>query len=103
MIFIESPVFTRQLKELLSDESYSDLQWFLAAHLNAGDVIQGTGGLRKVRWTMHGRGKRGEVRVIYFHASGEKQIRMLLIYRKSIKDNLSAAEKKTLRELNDNW
>jgi hypothetical protein len=66
MVFIESPVFTRQLKELLSDESYAELQWFLAALPNAGDVIQGTGGLRKVRWTVHGRGKRGGVRVIIF-------------------------------------
>ncbi len=46
MIFIESLVFTRQLKELLSDESYAELQWFLAAQSNAGDAIQGTGGLR---------------------------------------------------------
>jgi hypothetical protein len=93
MIFIESPVFTRQLKELLSDESYAELHWFLVAQPNAGDVIQGTGGLRKVRWTVHERGKRGGVRVIYFHASGEKQIRMLLIYRKGVKDNLSAGGK----------
>ncbi len=81
----------------------TELQWFLAALPNTGDVIQGTGGLRKVRWTVHGRGKRGGVRVIYFHASGERQIRMLLIYRKGVKDNLSAAEKKALRELNENW
>jgi hypothetical protein len=103
MIFIESPVFTRQLKELLSDESYAELQWFLAIQPSAGVVVQGSGGLRKVRWTVHGAGKRGGVRVIYFHASRDQQIRMLLIYRKGIKDDLSTAEKKTLRELNENW
>lgn len=102
MIFIESPVFTRQLKELLSDENYAELQWFLAIQPNAG-VIQGTGGLRKVRWTLHGAGKRGGVRVIYFHASRDQQIRMLLIYRKGVKEDLSAAEKKILRELNETW
>jgi hypothetical protein len=87
----------------LSDESYAELQWFLATQPNAGDVVQGTGGLRKVRWTLHGTGKRGGVRVMYFHASREQQIRMLLIYRKGVKDDLSAAEKKILRELNENW
>jgi hypothetical protein len=103
MIFIESPVFTRQLRELLTDESYAELQWFLAVQPNAGDVIQGTGGLRKVRWNVYGRGKRGGVRVIYFHASGVQQMRMLLIHRKGVKDNLTAGEKRTLRELNENW
>lgn len=103
MVFIESPVFTRQLKELLRDESYSELQWFLAMQPNAGDMIQGTGGLRKVRWTSHGSGKRGGVRIIYFYSAVERQIRMLLIYRKGIKDDLNAAEKKMLRELNKNW
>ena len=103
MIFIESPVFTRQLRELLTDESYAELQWYLAAQPNAGDVIQGTGGLRKVRWNVYGRGKRGGARVIYFHASGVQQMRMLLIYRKGVKDNLTAGEKRTLRELNENW
>jgi hypothetical protein len=96
-------VFTRQLKALLRDESYAELQWFLAIQPNAGVVVQGTGGLRKVRWTLRGAGKRGGVHVIYFHASRDQQIRMLLIYRKGIKDDLSAAEKKTLRELNENW
>ena len=103
VIFVESPVFTRQVKELLSDESYAELQWFRATQPNAGDVIQGTGGLRKVRWVLHGRCKRGGVRVIYFQASRHQQIRMLLIYRKGVKDDLSAAEKKILRELNENW
>jgi hypothetical protein len=103
VIFVESPVYTRQLKELLSDESYAEWQWFLATQPNAGVVVRRTGGLRKVRWTLHGAGKRGGVRVIYFHASRDRQIRMLLIYRKGIKDDLSTAEKKTLRELNENW
>jgi hypothetical protein len=56
VIFVETPVFTRQVKELLSDESLAELQWFLATQPDAGDVIQGTGGLRKVRWVLHGRG-----------------------------------------------
>ncbi len=51
MIFIETPVFTRQVQELLSDEGYAGFQWHLALNPKAGEVIQGTGGLRKVRWS----------------------------------------------------
>jgi hypothetical protein len=87
----------------LSDEEYGELQWYLALYPNAGDVIQGTGGLRKVRWSATGRGKRGGVRVIYFHVSARKQLRMLLIYRKGVKDDLTPSEKKILRALNENW
>ena len=103
MVFIESAVFTRQVRELLTDEEYADLQWYLALYPRAGDVIQGTGGLRKVRWTSGGGGKRGGVRVIYFHAVSQSQIRLLLIYRKGVKDDLSAAEKQVLRKLNEKW
>ena len=103
MIFIESPVFTRQVQELLLDDDYAEFQQYLAAHPDAGDVIQGTGGLRKIRWSVEGRGKRGGVRVIYFHVNALAQLRMLLIYRKGVKDDLTAAEKKILRSLNENW
>jgi hypothetical protein len=103
MVFIESAVFTRQVKELLTDEVYGQLQQCLAAHPKMGDVIKDTGGLRKVRWTVPGGGKSGGVRVIYFHISAQAQCRMLLIYRKGVKDDLSAAEKKTLRRLNEDW
>ena len=67
---------------------------------DAGDVIRDTGGLRKVRWSVAGSGKRGGVRVIYFHITAQAQVRLLLIYRKGVKDDLTAAEKKTLRKLN---
>jgi hypothetical protein len=64
---------------------------------DAGDVIRDTGGLRKVRWSVAGSGKRGGVRVT------QAQVRLLLIYRKGVKDDLTAAEKKTLRKLNQDW
>jgi mRNA-degrading endonuclease RelE of RelBE toxin-antitoxin system len=67
MLFIESPIFTEDVRELLSDEEYSALQQFLAVQPDAGDMISGTGGLRKVRWSTPGRGKRGGARVIYYH------------------------------------
>ena len=56
-----------------------------------------------MRWASGSGGKRGGVRVIYFHAVSQEQVRLLLIYRKGVKDDLSAAEKRVLRKLNDNW
>ena len=75
MVFIETPVFRRQVRELLSDEAYSAFQWYMALNPEAGDVIQGTGGLRKVRWSVAGGGKRGGVRVIYFHVAAQAEVR----------------------------
>jgi hypothetical protein len=103
MILIETPVFTARVKELLSDDDYRRLQWHLARYPYAGDVIRGTGGLRKVRWTASGKGKSGGVRVIYFHVTSQSQIRLLLIYRKGVKDDLTPAEKKVLRAINEDW
>lgn len=103
MIFIETSVFTRQVSELLTDEEYSDFQNELAAKPLAGDVIEGTGGLRKVRVAASGRGKRGGARVIYYHVTAAAHIRLLLIYAKGRKDDLSADEKRILRQLNERW
>ena len=69
----------------------------------AGDVIRDTDGLRKVRWSIQGRGKRGGVRVIYFHVDELAQVRLLLIYRKGIKDDLTAREKAVLRDIKARW
>ena len=59
--------------------------------------------VRKVRWTTVGRGKRGGTRVIYYHVVAQAQIRMILIYRKGIKDNLTSREKTVLRKINAEW
>ena len=95
IVFIESPVFTRQVNELLTDEAYGQLQQCLAAHPKMGDVIRDSGGLRKMRWKTGGGGRRGGVRVIYYHLDARAQCRMPLIYPKGKKDDLTAAEKKT--------
>lgn len=68
-----------------------------------GEVITQTGGLRKVRWVTAGRGKSGGTRVIYYHIVSQSQIRMILIYRKGIKDDLTPKEKAVLRKLNEGW
>lgn len=103
MVFVESQVFTQLLADLLSDQEYAAFQCWLAQHPKAGDVIPGTDGLRKVRWSGGGRGKRGGVRVIYFALADPAQIRLLLIYRKGVKDDLSAKEKAVLREIKSRW
>jgi hypothetical protein len=103
MIFIESSAFTEDVIELLSDEEYAELQVHLACHPDAGPVITQTGGLRKLRWMAQGRGKRGGARVIYYHVVARAQIRMVLIYRKGIKDDLTPKEKAVLRKLNEGW
>jgi hypothetical protein len=78
MVFIESACVYLPGAEPLTDEEYWSLQWHLALSPKIGEVIQGTGGLRKARWASGGGGKRGGVRVIYFHAVSQSQVRLLL-------------------------
>ena len=103
MIFVETTVFTAGVIELLTDDEYSDFQQFLLARPDAGDVIQDTGGLRKVRWSAAAKGKRGGVRVIYYFVDEAEQIRLLLIYKKGVQDDLTTRQKKQLREIKDRW
>lgn len=103
MVFIETPIFTADVQELLTDDEYASLQQRLLVQPDAGDVMAGTGGLRKVRWTTRGRGKRGRTRIIYYHVVAQDQIRMILIYRKGIKDDLTPREKSVLRKINAEW
>ena len=103
MVFIETPVFTADVKALLPDESYADLQMELTARPTAGDVIPGTGGLRKIRWRLPGQGKRGGARVIYYWRTSHSQILFLAIYGKGTKDDLTAAEKRLLRQIVERW
>ena len=103
MIFIETPIFTVELKKYLSDDEYSKFQRYLADNPEAGDLIVGTGGLRKVRWAAGGKGKSGGVRVIYYYVTSAYQVRLLLIYKKGKQDNLSDAQKTVIRKLNEDW
>jgi len=65
MIFIETPLFTKRIQSMLPDELYAELQHLLALHPNAGDIIRGSGGLRKIRWKAPGKGKEKEREVGY--------------------------------------
>ena len=103
LIFIETNIFTDDMKSLLSDDEYAECQAYLAENPLAGDIIQQTGGLRKVRWSAKGKGKRGGVRVIYYYVLPDSQIRLLLIYQKGRQDDLTAEQKKILKQLNERW
>jgi hypothetical protein len=96
-VFFETSVFTRRVTVLLSDDEYAELQRTLVAVPDAGDVISGSGGLRKLRWGAKGRGKRGGVRVIYFHIISRDQFYMLLIYGKNEQDDLSPDQLRALK------
>jgi hypothetical protein len=97
--FIESPVFTKLLPEYLTDDEYHALQIFLAEDPEAGAVIPGTGGFRKVRWSdpRRSKGKRGGLRVIYYYFSEDLQIWFLTIYDKDEADDLTPEQRRTLK------
>ena len=99
--FVETTGFTESVSVFLSDRGYAGLQQLLMDHPDAGDVMPGCGGLRKVRIAdaKRGTGKRGGARVIYLHVPKAERFYLLDIYGKHEKDDLSANEKKQLRQL----
>ncbi|SDO10244.1 RelE toxin of RelE / RelB toxin-antitoxin system [Halomonas shengliensis] len=96
--FIETPTFTRQIQAIATDDEFKELQRTLIAQPDKGDLIQGTGGLRKIRMPLGHQGKSGGARVIYLLATAER-IYLILAYPKSVKDSLSLAEKAALKNL----
>ena len=99
--FQETHIFTREITSLLTEDEYAELQGVLIVQPEAGDVIPGTGGLRKLRWTQRrrGKGKRGGIRVIYYWYVNGSLIYMLLAYSKNQQDDLSTSEKRLLSRL----
>jgi len=92
VIFIEDHAFERRRRGLLDDEELARLFVWLADHPEHGKVIRNSGGLRKIRWGIRGRGKSGGVRVIYFWWISDEKILLLDIYAKNEKEDLSPVE-----------
>ncbi len=99
MLFIETPIFTKLVTDLISDDEYRKFQLALVLRPEAGKIIPGSGGLRKIRWKSGGSGKRGGLRLIYYWDVPEDIIYMLLIYKKSKQEDLTPNQLKTLRNL----
>jgi len=99
LIFIEAPPFERLRAEYFGDEHYRLLQAWLMANPGAGDVIRGSGGIRKLRWGSDGQGKRGGMRIIYYCVHEKSHIYFLTLYRKSEVSDLNRDEIKILRNL----
>ena len=98
VIFVESPLFTKQVHDYLTDTEYRVFQKYLAANPDIGNVVRGSGGVRKVRWSRRGTGKSGGVRVLYFARTEAGQIWLLLIYAKSAVDSIPGHILKALKE-----
>jgi len=95
----ETPEYIRRATRLLSESERNDVIDFVAATPKAGDLIQGTGGVRKLRWARSGRGKSGGVRVIYYFHSEALPLYLLTVFGKGEKADLSQAERNELARL----
>jgi hypothetical protein len=95
----ETALFVRQAENVWNDAEREEFVSYIASNPKAGDVIPETGGVRKVRWSRKGAGKRGGVRVVYFYADPARPLYLLMVYAKARKEDLSAEEKRTVRSL----
>lgn len=103
MVIVETSVFTKLIRELMSDDEYKELQEALVNRPDLGDLIKGSGGLRKVRWSLEGRGKSGGVRAIYYWVVNDDHIRMLYVYPKGKQDNLTKTQITQLKAIIERW
>ena len=98
MVFIETPIFTKEIQQYLTDESLRLFQKVILFRPESGDLIQGSGGLRKIRWNLPGLGKRGGIRIIYYFAPPDT-VYLLFPYRKSKQEDLTKNQIKILSQL----
>jgi len=98
MIFIETSTFSKLIDSYLSHDEYLGLQKFLLKYPDAGQIVPGSGGVRKVRWAVAGKGKRGGIRVIYYWKQREDEIWLLTVYGKSDQSTIPAHILKKIAE-----
>ena len=96
--FIESPLFSKYLADYLADDEYAALQEYLCEHPEAGDIVRGSGGVRKLRWARPGAGKSGGVRICYYVRIRAGRMLMLTIYAKSARDSIPGHLLKAIKE-----
>ena len=99
MIIIETPIFTKRIQELISDDEYRLLQTHLVNRPDVGKIMPGSGGLRKLRWSAGGHGKRSGIRIIYYWFVSEDIILFLYAYPKSERDDLTAEQLRQLKKI----
>lgn len=102
LTFVEMRPFASVRDKYLNDDEFAALQIHLAEHPDEGDVIPHSGGCRKLRWAIEGRGKRGGVRVIYFLHLDSGQIVLITMYAKNAQDNIDAKLLRRLKEVYEN-
>lgn len=95
---VETPLFQRLADDCWTEEERSTFVSFIAANSEAGKVVPGSGGVRKVRWSLAGSGKRGGVRVIYFNRLSAGEIWLLVLYTKSAAGNIPAHVLRQIKE-----
>ncbi|VBB44552.1 putative transcriptional regulator [uncultured Desulfatiglans sp.] len=88
MIFIETTTFTKLLPKYLPDDEYRLFQWYLILSPEVGDLVRGSGGVRKVRWAPEGKGKRDGIRIMYYWKKSDEEIWLLTLYSKSEKASI---------------
>jgi hypothetical protein len=97
--FVESSIFARHLAAYWTDEEYTRLQLYLATHPEAGDLVPGSGGVRKLCWKTTQRGKRGGLRVLYYLHLKHGEIWLLTLYGKNVRENIPGHVLKQLKEM----
>jgi hypothetical protein len=95
----ETSFFTKSINSLMSDDEYGLLQAALIVNPERGKIIKGSGGIRKVRWSLAGKGKQGGARIIYYWQVAKDQIYMLTAYSKAEKEDLAVKQIKILRAI----
>ena len=98
MVIIETSIFTKIITALMSDDEYQKLQKALIEVPTSGKIMTGSGGIRKVRWKLQGRGKIGGARVIYYWATNESQLFMLFAYPKNEMENITKEQLSILKK-----